>query len=656
MAPDQFTVAPDAAAAAADTPSARLMQYLAPGLHRRGRRRPFVEGAALAVTAAAVLLIGKNDAYWTSLLLQGLLFALLAQALNLIAGYGGRLAFGNALFFGFGAYAVALGASHGWYAPIVGLSIGIAASAVVAYAMGCGLWRVGGLMFALVTFAIASMVSELAALPAWTGAATGLAILVPHNVSIVHLSAGDQYRYLIVGVVLVIAVGIGTRLFVRSRWGILVMAIRDDRTAASTCGVNARHYLAVVWAVSAAVSAVAGAYYVQSSSFIDPPTAFGFSTGTQILLVLIVGGIGSVWGPVVGAAAVPLSVWLNRYSSPTGFQGVSDVVYGAILVIVVRLLPTGLVPSWHSLWTWVAGRFAATPAESDYEADVAVEAAGVEEGAGGDIDAEVLLSLASVLERQRPAAEVDAAGRAAGTAPVLELRDVAKSFGGLRAVRGVSFRVDRGEIVGLVGPNGAGKTTLFHCITGVVRPDSGSVILSGRELAGRQPYEIARAGISRTFQTVRLFPSLTARENVSVPVYGRRSGDRSGSGVDELLQAVGLSQRGDDTVASLPLIDQRRVELARAIAGGGEVVLLDEVLTGLEESEAREIGEVIRGLARSLGTSFIVVEHVMGTLLPMIDRVVVMDAGAVIADGLPRDVMSRQEVVEAYFGRRATVA
>ena len=235
---------------------------------------------------------------------------------------------------------------------------------------------------------------------------------------------------------------------------------------------------------------------------------------------------------------------------------------------------------------------------------------------------------------------------------MLTIRGLAKSFGGAKAVRDVSLDLSAGEIVGLVGPNGAGKSTLFNCITGVERPNSGSVNFKGREIAGLAPYKIARLGISRTFQTVRLFPSLSVRQNVLVPAYARGSDDDSfEASMDATLRAVGLADLAAVDVGRLALIDQRRVELARAIAGGGTLVLLDEVLTGLQHEEAVEIGRVIRAVSADLGTAFIVVEHVMGTLMPIIDRLVVMDAGAVIADGIPDEVIRMRDVEVAYFGR-----
>jgi branched-chain amino acid transport system permease protein len=637
-----------------------------------GRGKFGTEAAVVVICALVVLGIAWSDAYWESLILQGVIFALLAQALNLIAGFGGRLAFGNGLFFGFGAYAVALGNSHSWYPEIVGLLIGITGSALIAYGLGLGLSKLTGLMFALVTFALASMVSELAGLPAWTGGSAGLALIVPQQFSIVHISLSSQFQYVVAGTVLVVITGFATRAFARRKAGVIAMAIRDESVAAATCGVNGPQYLARVWAVSAALSAVAGALYVQSTQFIDPTTAFGFTTGTQILLVLIVGGIGTVWGPALGAVVVPLSGYLDRFSSPNGVQGISDMAYAVILVLIVRLLPQGITPWLHSVGGWLRHRRSVTDAEGLARSPAASAAAAAAEAAAARAGGAALASdgaqappgpdhdagrqaLAELVTAELVTADAGPAPkrqRSAGAGPVLTIRNLGKSFGGAKAVRDVSLDLSAGEIVGLVGPNGAGKSTLFNCVTGVERPNGGSISFKGREIAGLAPYKIARLGISRTFQTVRLFPTLSVRQNVLVPAYARGAADGSfESSMDATLRAVGLADLATVDVGRLPLIDQRRVELARAIAGGGTLVLLDEVLTGLQHEEAVEIGRVIRSVSADLGTAFIVVEHVMGTLMPIIDRLVVMDAGAVIADGIPDEVIRMRDVEVAYFGR-----
>ncbi len=536
------------------------------------------EVAVVVVCALVVLGIAWSDAYWESLILQGVIFALLAQALNLIAGFGGRLAFGNGLFFGIGAYAVALGNSHSWYPEIVGLLIGIAGSALIAYGLGLGLAKLTGLMFALVTFALASMVSELAGLPAWTGGSAGLALIVPQQVSIVHLSLASSFQYVVAGMVLVVITGFATRAFARRKAGVIAMAIRDESVAAATCGVNGPQYLARVWAVSAGLSAVAGALYVQSTQFIDPTTAFGFTTGTQILLVLIVGGIGTVWGPALGALVVPLSGYLDRFSSPNGVQGISDMVYAVILVLIVRLLPQGITPWLRSVGGWLgrrSGSGAEAAADRSEEPPGASLAAAAEstatrtsatsrapDGAEGPAEPDQDtggLALAELVTAEAELAVAEAApvpkrGRSDSAGPVLTIRGLAKSFGGAKAVRDVSLDLSAGEIVGLVGPNGAGKSTLFNCITGEERPNSGSVNFKGREIAGLAPYKIARLGISRTFQTVRLFPSLSVRQNVLVPAYARGSDDDSfEASMDATLRAVGLADLAAVDSAALRL-------------------------------------------------------------------------------------------------------
>ena len=239
-----------------------------------------------------------------------------------------------------------------------------------------------------------------------------------------------------------------------------------------------------------------------------------------------------------------------------------------------------------------------------------------------------------------------------GTEPLLAISGLHKSFGGLVAVNQLAFAVDEGEILGLIGPNGSGKTTVLNLITGDIRPDAGRVRLSGRNLVGLGPYRICRRRVSRTFQLVRVFPGMTARENVLVgSAFGsRRTALHASAGrVDELLDYVGLADQAARPAGKLTYVDQKRVELARALATDPALLLLDEWLAGLNQTEMREGIELVRRI-RERGVSVIVVEHVMDAIRTLCDRVVVMNAGRLLAEGLPADVLTNPDVVTAYLG------
>lgn len=233
------------------------------------------------------------------------------------------------------------------------------------------------------------------------------------------------------------------------------------------------------------------------------------------------------------------------------------------------------------------------------------------------------------------------------TAPALEVQGISRSFGGLRAVDDLSFHVGEGEIVGLLGPNGSGKTTALHLISGALRPDRGSIRFHGCELAGMSPHRRARAGIARTFQLVRVFQTMTVRENVQAGLmFGR--GDHRADPIP-LLARVGLAAHVERHAQELTYIDQKRLELARALALEPKLLLLDEWLAGLNPSELGEAVTLIRVL-RGTGVTVLMVEHVMDAIRSLCDRCIVMNSGTRIAEGTPREVLADRRVIQAYLG------
>ena len=248
--------------------------------------------------------------------------------------------------------------------------------------------------------------------------------------------------------------------------------------------------------------------------------------------------------------------------------------------------------------------------------------------------------------------ELPAPGHAVGDEVVLEVEGVSKHFGGLRAVNDVSFSVRRGEILGIIGPNGAGKTTLFNVLNGFQKPEKGSIRLNGIELAGRKPHEVCVAGAGRTFQIMRPFKRWSVADNVKVGAFVRARDERDAEAIaQDAVRRVGLAAVSDRIASQLTAKELRLMELARAVAGKPEILLLDETLAGLGAEEAKEVVKVIRNLAAT-GLTIVIIEHTMGAMVRLVDRFIVLDHGELLAEGLPGEITKDRRVIEAYLGSK----
>jgi branched-chain amino acid transport system permease protein len=369
--------------------------------------------------------------------------------------------------------------------------------------------------------------------------------------------------------------------------------------------------------VSAAIAAAAGGLYATVLLVVTPDSVFGMLTSAQALIVALFGGVGTLWGPVIGAAIlIPLSETLQARLGDV-IPGIQGVVYGLAIILVIVLAPEGIF--WRVQDR--LGRARKEPAASQPQA-------------------------------KPPAAFRRPAAASGAGAPILEVSGLAKSFGGLRAVADVSFTVRAGEILGIIGPNGAGKTTLFNLLNGFLEPDGGKVIFAGNDLRALKPNRVCRLGIGRTFQVVRAFARMSVLDNVVVGAHAANPTDRKAyAAAHEALNRVGLTDRAQAIAGRLTNKELRLMELARALAGRPKLLLMDEPLAGLSRQDVADMLEVIRALSAS-GVTVVIIEHTMKAMVALAERLVVLDHGAVLAIGRPDAVTADRQVIEAYLGTK----
>lgn len=542
---------------------------------------------AIPIVAAAIIAYPIYvNGYYLALGISVLYFTILATAWAMFSGPTRYVSLATVAFFGLGAYtAAALGETHSW--PVVVLAAA-GVGALTAAITGLSTLRLSGIYFVIFSFGLAELIRQL---------------VIWYEVNI-HKSVG---RYLFSAVTQDVLywqlLGLTAIVFVtgwwlgRSRYGLALRAIGADETAASHSGIDATRVKLGVFILSSTFMAMTGAVMAPRWTYIDPAIAFNPTISFQVVIMALLGGAGSLFGPVLGVIPLVLLFEVLTATLPNHFS----IVLGIIFVLIVMVLPNGVIGLFGAgRWRVPAGR-----------------------------------GPAAVSIRKTDS-------------PLLAVDGVSKSFSGLRAVDGVSFTVAPGEIIGIIGPNGSGKTTLLNTLSGALRPSSGTIRLGGTVLNGLRAYQIARLGLARTFQLVRVMPDLTVAENVAAARLFSTSGGSSTTG-SELLDLVGLGAMHETPAGDLTYIDQKRLELARALALQPRLVLLDEWLAGLNPSEL-ETGIALIAKLRDRGLTIIMVEHVMDAIRALCGHCIVMNAGSVIARGTPDEVLSDPKVVAAYLG------
>lgn len=581
----------------------------------------------VAVILFVYPLVLRNP-FYVHLFIMIFFYSFLALAWNVIGGFAGQLSLGHTVFYGIGAYTstllfIKLGISP-WIGMIVGGVLALLTSVVIGYPC----FRLRGPFFAMSTLALGEVFRILATFYRdLTQGSMGISIPVKFGWKNYIFEEKAVYYYIIL---IFMAAAIGVSYWIQSsRFGSNLVALREDEEAAASLGINIPRNKLLAMMISAFLTAIGGSFSAQYIMFIDPDAEFSLGLSLLMAILAIFGGIGTVWGPVIGAALlIPLQEFLRAWLG-SSLHGLHLFIYGGLLIVVVTFLPHGIL-DWVKTW----GR-KAFPS---------------------------IFPLPALKKPAEPRPDhflswswLGKMGQ--GDRTLMDIKDLTKNFGGLAAIHDISLRVEKGEILGLIGPNGAGKTTLFNVINGFYRPDGGRIFYRGEDISHlHSPHLICRRGVGRTFQLVKPFQNVTVMENVMAGTFLRaKTLTAAQEDALEALEFVDLYYKRDSLAKSLTISDRKRMELARALATRPQILLLDEFMAGLNPKETEEAIALIRKI-RDHGITVLIIEHIMQAVMSLSDRIVILHHGEKIGEGTPREVAVDEKVIRAYLGEEYVIA
>ncbi|MCU1479395.1 MAG: transporter [Subtercola sp.] len=603
-------------------------------------KRALLRGSAKRSSRLLALLIGvlalaaypvlSDNLYVQNMLILTFILAIGASGWNIMGGYAGYISLGSSLFTGLGAYTAGILVADFGVPPFIGCLVGGVTAGVAAALLSLVTRRTRGMYFVIVTFAALQLFGLIAR--NWksvTGGSSGLAMPLP----MWNIAYQDWPFYYSLLVVLLAAIAVSV-LIRRSKLGTGLFAIKDDEDKASGIGINAAAYKMIAFVLGSIFIGVAGGIYAYYISFITPAGMFDIVASVLMVLAALLGGRGTIWGPVLGAFIIePLSELTTTSFGGPNAGSFRLLFFAGILVLVVLFLPKGLIPSiseaLHNTARMGALRIARGSSSSGASARTQV--------AG---------------ER----------GASAMAGDALKVSGLTKSFGGVKAVNDVSLRVGAGSVTGLIGPNGSGKTTLFNLIDGTVTPKAGTVALAGTSIERASRARRAHAGLARTYQLPRLFDSLSVIENVVAPerrfsltrlFLPRMSGDERDQALDVLAQ-FGLAGFADISPSDLSYGQRKLVELAQILSLDPVLVMLDEPAAGISPALTERLTAIIRNL-NGQGIAILLVEHDLAFIAELCDNVFVMADGEVVAEGTVAELTGNAVVVDAYLGEPAAL-
>jgi ABC-type branched-subunit amino acid transport system ATPase component/ABC-type branched-subunit amino acid transport system permease subunit len=582
--------------------------------------------AAILLFALAYLGLGwfVHNSYYQLMMTLVLIWATVGVSWNTLSGYSGMISFGHAAFFGLGGYTMTILFVTFGITPWIGIPLGIVVGVIAGIVIGVPTFRLRGHYFAL-----AMLAYPLAMLYVfeWIGYQE-VPIPMKREAPLYYAEFSDPRAYMVLALILLVLCMVAALHIERSRFGMSLMAIKQNEPAASAAGINPMRWKMLAMMISAAMGAAAGGLYAMILLVVTPQTMFGALVSAQALIMALFGGVGVFWGPVIGAAVlVPLAEMLNAQLGSV-LPGIQGVVYGVAIIVITLVAPDGIY--WRLRDFLNARRAKVEPAANDTPAPALITE---------------MIDVAPASPAERKPTE--------SGEMLLHLDRASRAFGGLKAVDGVELNIRDGTIHGIIGPNGAGKTTLFNVINGFLRADSGSITFAGTELIGLKPHEICRLGVGRTFQVIRAFPRMSVLENVVVGAFvGTKSDTQAERLAMEALDRVGLADKQAYAIAGgLTTKQLRLMELARALAPRPRLLLLDETLAGLSHDALDDILTILRRINRD-GVTIAIIEHTMHAMMKLVDEFSVLDHGKLIASGAPANVVRDPAVIEAYLGRK----
>jgi len=586
--------------------------------------RPWPFVIALLVFSGALVLAATLNNYYVFILANVALLAIIGIGLNVLIGLSGQMSFGHAGFYAIGAYVVAILTTRAglgfWVAwPLAGILCAMIGALLALPAL-----RVKGPYLAMVTIAFGIVVEHgIIEMSGVTGGQNGIMDIVGPSFS--ELLSGERA----IAVIAIVATAISFfayALVSRGNWGAAMRAVRDSEIAAESIGLNPLIVKTMAFIVSAFLAGLAGGLYAPLSGFVTPGS-FGFTESILFVLIVMIGGAGTLLGPLVGALIVGvLPELLAR------FEDARLLIFGVLLLVVLWSAPNGVAGLFVQLWRRLAKHVSEKPE------------------AGDDAVTNMAMAIPELKKRPRRTLTADA---------------LCMQFGGVRAVWDLSLGVQPGAITSLIGPNGAGKSTVINMLSGFYTPSSGRIVIADVELQGRSAFAVARTGIARSYQTSQLFGSLSTLDNVGLALSRGRldtlfsasqmRSPQARQHAARLLRWCGYSGRLELPASDLAQVDRRLVEIARALATAPDVLLLDEPAAGLAREDKERLALLLRRIADA-GIGVLLVEHDMALVMEISDHIIVIDAGAFLASGTPAAVQDNPEVKKAYLGEAGALS